>query len=103
MIALGKLPNVIAKVSAAYGGWSGGRADGEWSIELQKETMLHTIRCFPDDRLVFGTDWPPSFGAGVTAAAFIDATRKLVVKEFGVAFARKLFLENPARVYGVQM
>ena len=51
LTALAALPNVIAKVSACYGGWSGGMQNGaQWSMALQRATMLFVLKAFPADR-----------------------------------------------------
>ena len=70
----------------------------EWSIERQRDTMLHALRAFPPERALFGSDWPVCEGSA-PAARFIEEAKRLVIGEIGIEAARALFCENAARVY----
>ena len=59
------------------------------------------MRCFPEERLLFGSDWPPSCGGDASVGAIASASHQLIIDEFGAAFARKLFCENAKRVYSL--
>ena len=100
--ACAALPNVVAKISGLYGGWTGGMADGTWDLDLQKETMDFVMDQFPDDRVVFGVDYPLCEGAepGVHAK-YLAGMKQYIVESRGVAYAKKLFHDNAVKTYNL--
>ena len=58
---LGRMPNVYCKLSGligAQGGTETCTGVGDWTPDAQRETILHCLRSFPPERLMFGGDWP---------------------------------------------
>ena len=98
---LGKLPNVIAKVSGLYGGWQGGWA--EWVFAAQTGTMDFVMDSFPSTNVVVGSDWPVCEGAAPGShATFIQELKTYVVEKRGLEYAKGLLSANALRVYKLQ-
>jgi len=93
---LGKCANVVAKLSGLFGCWSGGMKG--WSFEAQANDMAFVMDAFPNDRVVYGGDWPMLLGSA-SLKDFTVALKKMVLRTRGVHYARALFHDNAVRVY----
>ena len=93
MRELGRLPNVVCKVSGVIT-----EADhGAWTKEQVKPYVAHVIECFGFDRVMYGSDWTVSELSHryPTWVEILDE----VVSGAGKADVRKLYRDNAMRIY----
>lgn len=96
MLDLGRLPNVLCKISGVAT-----EADHEsWTVEDIKPYVTHALDCFGEDRVVFGSDWPVATLA-VTYHRWVDTLADLTSSWSDTARA-KLFRGNACRFYRIE-
>lgn len=90
---LAACPNVYAKLSGITT-----EADmSAWTTEDVAPYFAHAVAAFGPDRLVYGGDWPVC-----TQATTLPRYVETVANALGSAEAlRKVFVDNPKRVYGL--
>jgi predicted TIM-barrel fold metal-dependent hydrolase len=94
---LAQLPNVACKISGvlAYA------KPGEANADAVRPFVDHCLNVFGWDRVVWGSDWPVVLMTS-TLRDWVVVSREIVSGEREVN-QRKLFHENAARIYGVQL
>lgn len=95
MLALADRPNIVCKVSGIIKTVKPGT---DPAVEL-KPVVLHTIKAFGMDRVMFGGDWPvcnltSSFRGWVQ-------TLQAILKEFSPEEQQKIFHDNAVSFYGL--
>lgn len=93
LAALGRLPNVYAKVSGLITEAPGGR----WDADLLRPYLDHAVLCFGWDRLMFGSDWPICDLAG-GYARWLDVCHALA-DDASERERRAFFGGTAARIY----
>ncbi len=89
---LAKHPNVVCKFSGILN-----QAGPGWTIEGMRPYANHIIKCFGEDRMLWGSDWPP---ARLTAE--YDVGWKVgheLVAHLPAASQEKIFGGNATRIY----
>jgi predicted TIM-barrel fold metal-dependent hydrolase/sugar/nucleoside kinase (ribokinase family) len=94
MDALGKLDNVVCKISGIVV-----QARKGWTADDLAPVILHSLSAFGPDRVMFAGDWPVCTLAA-TYRQWVDAL-KAIVRNRPLAEQRRLFAENAARYYGL--
>tara|TARA_B100000029_G_scaffold451354_1_gene475884 strand:- start:127 stop:675 length:549 start_codon:yes stop_codon:yes gene_type:complete len=95
MEALGRLDNVVCKVS----GIIARLPEGKYATDCLADTVNHCLDVFPDDRVVFGSDWP---------VCTLGSDYKMWVESLHAIIAnrpedqqRRLLYDNAVRIYGL--
>lgn len=89
---LGKLPNVVAKVSGLVTEAPG----GAWDTALVRPYVDHAVACFGWERLMFGSDWPICDLAG-GYRRWLDFAMEACAGD--AAAARSFFSGTAERIY----
>ena len=97
--SLGSLDNVCVKVSGLLGTWDGGLPD--FTFQMQVPFIDAVLDAIPQDRLVYGSDYPVCNGSK-DAHAYLDDLIGHVVAAKGQPFAQDLFAANARRIYTLQ-
>lgn len=92
-----KQPNVFCKVSALYGRFKEQPASKE--LAAYTEVMDLAWKCFGEDRLIYGSDWPVTERTGDYASVLKLTRAYFDAKGRGVS--EKLFSKNAAAFYRV--
>ena len=94
---IAKRPNVNCRLSALYGRFQ--EPPAPTNITAYRRTIDLALKCFGEDRLIYGSDWPVTTLTGndksvisLTKAYFADREMKN---------ARKVFHDNAVNVYGI--
>jgi L-fuconolactonase len=95
--ALGACPNVTCKISglATEATWS------DWDAERLRPAIDHAWRCFGEDRLLFGSDWPVCLLAG--SYDRIKRVAESCLSAFGQAAIDKARGANAIAAYKLRM
>jgi L-fuconolactonase len=91
------LPNVVCKLSGVTT-----EADHrEWTRDQLRPYIDHVVECFGPDRILYGGDWPVSELAG----GYLQwlATLEWATADFTAEETRKLFRDNAARTYRLEI
>jgi L-fuconolactonase len=97
MLEVSKHPNVFCKLSGMVT-----EADhGHWCPAHLSPYINHVLRCFGEDRVIFGSDWPVCLLAA-TYAEVVNALRTAVAPQLTPAGLDKLFFRNAANFYRIQ-
>jgi L-fuconolactonase len=90
---LASLPNVSCKISGVAT-----EANHEtWTIDDIRPYVMHTLECFGEDRIVFGSDWPVATLA-TGYSRWVETVDKLT-SAWSDAAKSKLWRENAIRFY----
>lgn len=94
---LAKRPNVACKLSGMIteANWS------SWSVEDLQTYADVILEVFGPERVMFGSDWPVCLLAGEYAQVF--ETAQTLTARLSDADRSKVFGENAARIYGLQL
>jgi predicted TIM-barrel fold metal-dependent hydrolase len=91
MQAAAAQPNVYCKVSGLVEG-SGRRNSAPAAVDFYRPVLDHVLKCFGEDRLVYGSNWPVS---GLFAdLATVHSIVKTYFSERGEKALRKVFAQN---------
>jgi len=95
--ALGACPNVWCKISglATEATWN------DWDAERLRPAIDHAWRCFGEDRLLFGSDWPVCLLAGTYDR--IKMAAEACLSAFGWATLNKARGANAAAAYKLRI
>jgi L-fuconolactonase len=94
MEKLGKLPNLICKLSGILV-----RASENWSDDDLKPAINHCIDCFGTDKVVFGGDWPIFVERG-TLSDWAKSFREIIADR-SISDQHKICHENAERIYSL--
>ncbi len=93
MRMLASFPNVVCKVSGVTT-----EADHErWTVADIRPYILHTLDCFGEDRVLFGSDWPVVLEAS-TYSRWVTALDEITSGASSAALT-KLWSANAQRIY----
>lgn len=97
MARVAKHKNVVGKVS----GIVASARPGKWSADDLAPIINHTLEVFGPERVMFGGDWPVCTLAA-TYRQWVEAL-KAIVRNRPADQQRKLFHDNAARFYGLNV
>ncbi len=96
MVEFGKRPNVICKVSGIVATC---KPEQDKARALEP-IVLHTLRAFGPDRVMFASDWPVCLLAA-SYREWVESLQRIVRSE-SAENQRKLFHDNAVRFYGLK-
>jgi L-fuconolactonase len=92
-----KCPNVYCKVSALYGRFEQQPAPKDRS--MYEPILTLALKCFGEDRIVFGSDWPVTRTTG-DYQSVLDLTHSFF-DDHAPGAVEKLFSQNAKKFYGL--
>jgi len=93
--AVAQRKHVVCKVSGILD-----KANPGWTVDDLGPIVLHVLRSFGPNRVMFGGDWPV-VTLGGTFQSWVDAVR-WIVRDASLAEQRKLFHDNAVGFYGLK-
>lgn len=94
ILALGKLPNVICKLSGFVS-----QLSIDWQVEDLKPVVTSCLKSFPLEQIIVGSDWPICTQTSTASRWFIALTQLLVDEGLPDQSIRKIFADNAQIIY----